>query len=139
MSETMGASREPVFSGRRPSSSSSTDAQKGAITRDGPVGGASTGSPAAPTAATSSNYHRERSRYNVSTGTGFNPPPKEGDSAGKSKNSSNEQYPTTSVGMAPDRVRTDTSGTTPGPSATTANGSGGETRIKGTLAGIHVS
>jgi hypothetical protein len=135
----MGASREPVFSGRRPSSSSSTDAQKGAIIRDGPVGGASTGSPAAPTAATSSNYHRERSRYNVSTGTGFNPPPKEGDSAGKSKNSSNEQYPTTSVGMAPDRVRTDTSGTTPGPSATAANGSGGETGIKGTLAGIHVS
>jgi hypothetical protein len=136
MSETMGESREPVFSGRRPSSSSRTDVQKGAISRDGPVGGASTGSPAAPTAATSSNYHRERSRYNVSTGSGFNPPSKEGDGAGKSESGSNEQYPTTSVGIAPDRLRTDTSGTTPGPSA---NGSSGETGIKGTLAGIHVS
>lgn len=129
MSDTMGASREPVFSS---SSSSSSAEKKGAITGNGPVGGASTGSPAAPTEATSSNYQRERSRYNVSTGSGFNPPPKEEES----KNVSNEQDPKTSAGIAPDKMRTDASGTTPGPGA---NGNGGETGIKGTLAGIHVS
>lgn len=137
-SDTMGSSREPVFSGRGPSSSSY---QKGAISRDGkPVGGTSTGSPAAPTAATSSNYHREKSRYNPATGSGFNPPQKE--YSGKPSSGSNEQYPRTSVGIAPDRIRTDSSGTSPGPGANGTNGTngnGGESGIKGALAEIHVS
>ncbi|CRG91255.1 hypothetical protein PISL3812_08303 [Talaromyces islandicus] len=133
-SDTMGASREPVFSEHKASSSSSSNSNynKGSITRDGPVGGASTGSPAASTAATSSNYHRERSRYNPATGSGFNPPSKE--DSGESRKNYNEQHPTTSVGIAPERIRTDSSGTSPGPGA---NGNGGETGIKGALAGIH--
>jgi len=134
MSDTVGGSREPIASGRKAS-----DSSKGAITSGGPVGGASTGSPAAPTAAASSNYYRDRSKYNVATGTGFTSAPKD-ESANQSQVSSNNPpHPPASVGIGSDTPGKDSSGTSSGPGAGMASGSGRSPGIKGTIAEIHVS
>ncbi|KAH8703482.1 hypothetical protein BGW36DRAFT_87344 [Talaromyces proteolyticus] len=124
-SQGLGASQEPVL-GR-------SNAERGAI-GGGPVGGASTGSPAAPTAAASSDYPHERSMYNPASGSGFTPEREKRDAG----TNPNYQAPTTTAGTAPNHVRTDTSGTLPGPtSEKDAKKGQSDKGIKGAIAGIH--
>jgi hypothetical protein len=141
-----GSAKEPVQHGYPNQSQGITTDSNNNYSGAGVVPGASTGAPAAPSAAASNNYNRDvPSRYNNALGTGSNPEQYNTTTSNASNTADRtQQQPTTTMGLGADRMRTGPSGSSTAASGSAggsttggkASGSGG---VKGALAGIHVS
>lgn len=119
------ANQNPVKNATNYGSSGSVSGS-GDYSRSGIVPGSSTGAPAVPSMAASTNYNKSQAQaYNAATGTGYNP------------HTSSGEHVSSTQAQTPARGTSGPDGTAASGSNTT--GGGGGSSIKKALAGIHVS